>query len=71
MTQVSPMLVLLARAEARAILYAAGELGDSVVVAVTPLLDYAYESGVIDAIGEAEVHAIVNAAFGLEWLEVP
>jgi hypothetical protein len=59
------MLVLLARAEARAILYAAGEY-QCIEDAIAPLLDYAYDSGVLDNLGEEEVCAIVKTAFGLE-----
>ena len=63
MNEPSPLLVLQARAEARAILYAAGELGDDAEAAVAPLLQYALEAGIADAIGAERAFAIVQTAF--------
>jgi len=59
---VAPLLVLQARAEARAILYAAGEF-DGIEPAVVPLLQYAMDSGITDDIGAERAFAIVRAAF--------
>lgn len=61
--EVSPLLVLQARAEARAILCAAGELGEQLEPAVVPLLQYALASGIVDQIGAERAFAVVNAAF--------
>jgi hypothetical protein len=60
---VSPLLVLQARAEARAILYAAGELGEQLEPAVVPLLQYAVDSGITDEIGAERAFAVVKQAF--------
>jgi hypothetical protein len=59
---VSPLLVLQARAEARAILYAAGEF-DGLEPAILPLLQYALASGITDEIGAERAFAVVKAAF--------
>jgi hypothetical protein len=59
---VPPLLVLQARAEARAILYAAGEL-DPLEAVLEPLLQYAVDSGITDEIGVEHAIAIVKAAF--------
>jgi hypothetical protein len=72
---VSPLLVLQARAEARAILYAAGEFElnisrnnfggeiSSLERAVVPLLQYAMDSGITDEIGAERAFAIIKQAF--------
>ena len=72
---VSPLLVLQARAEARAILYAAGEFElnisrnnfggeiSSLERAVVPLLQYAMDSGVIDQVGADGAFGIIKQAF--------
>jgi hypothetical protein len=59
---VAPLLVLQARAEARAILYAAGEF-DGLEPAVVPLLQYAMDRGVTDDIGAERAYAIIKTAF--------
>jgi len=59
---VSPLLVLQARAEARAILCAAGEF-EQVEPAIVPLLQYAMDSGITDEIGAERAFAVVKAAF--------
>lgn len=58
---VSPLLVLQARAEARAILYAACEF--DIDEATAPLTRYALERGITDHIGADRAFAIVKAAF--------
>jgi len=64
MNSPSPLLVLQARAEARAILYAAGEFGEQLdEPAVVPLLQYAMASGITDEIGAERAFAIVKQAF--------
>lgn len=60
---VSPLLVLQARAEARAILFAAGEFGPSWDQAIQPLLQYALDSGVIDKVGAEGAFGIIKQAF--------
>ena len=55
--QVQPLLVLQARAEARAILYADGDYVD-VAEAIKPLMAYAFDSGIVDQIGAERAHAI-------------
>jgi hypothetical protein len=61
MNEVQPMLVLLARAEARALLYAACEF--DLEEAITPLTRYAFDSGIVDQIGAERAYAIVRQAF--------
>jgi hypothetical protein len=56
----SPLCVLIARAEARALLYAASEF--DLPEAVDPLQSYAEESGLVDEIGQ-DVQSILAAAF--------
>jgi hypothetical protein len=56
-----PLLVLLARAEARAILYAACEF--DLEEAVAPLTRYALDSGIVNEIGAERAYAIVKMAF--------
>jgi len=57
----SPLCVLIARAEARALLYAASEF--DLPEAVDPLQSYAEESGLVDEIEQDAVQAILAAAF--------
>ena len=64
----NPLLVLQARAEARALLFRTAEYQD-LGEAVTPLLAYAHESGLADEIGAPAVLAIIKAAFGDDWIE--
>ncbi len=61
MARVSPTLVLQARAEARAMLYAANEF--DLADAIEPLLRYAVESGVEEELGAAVAFGIIRAAF--------
>src|SRR5262245_7100866 len=68
MANVSPFLVLQARAEARAILWAAGEYAD-VDEALAPLRAYAVDSGVVEQIGADASWAIINSAFGLASID--
>lgn len=58
---VPPLIVLQARAEARAILYAHCEI--DLDHAVRPLLQYALDSGIVDQIGADRAFAIVKTAF--------
>ena len=57
----SPLCVLIARAEARALLYAAFEF--DLPEAVDSLQSYAVESGLVDEIGQDAVQTILAAAF--------
>jgi hypothetical protein len=57
----SPLLVLQARAEARAYLYAANQF--DLEEALAPLLSYAADSGIIDDIGDEATFAILRQAF--------
>jgi hypothetical protein len=57
----SPLCVLVARAEARALLYAASEF--DLPDAVDPLQAFAAESGLVDEIGQDAVQAILAAVF--------
>ena len=68
MTAVSPLLVLQARADARAVLLAAGELR-SLDEAMVPLFEYASEHGLPELIGAATVHAIITNAFKFLMLD--
>jgi hypothetical protein len=61
MDAVNPLLVLQARAEARALLYALGEFDFE--QAIDPLFVYAIESGLLDEFGMETVSNIVRAAF--------
>jgi hypothetical protein len=62
--RVLPILVLRARAEARAILFRAGEftLGD----ALDPLFAYAHKAGLVKTLGLEAIENIVYDAFGIE-----
>jgi hypothetical protein len=57
----NPLLILQARAEARAMLYAANDF--DLEQALAPLLRYALESGVVDEIGAERSFAIIKTAF--------
>jgi hypothetical protein len=59
---ISPILVLQARAEARALLFATCEYED-VEQALAPLLAYAIDAGVVDAIGAEASYDIIRKAF--------
>jgi hypothetical protein len=59
----TPLLVLQACAEARAILFDLGEFA-SLDEATTPLVDFAYKSGVVEQIGWGAVRQLIAAAFG-------
>ena len=58
---ISPLLIFQARAEARALLYRANEF--DLEQALAPLLRYALDSGIADAIGGEAAFAIIRAAF--------
>ena len=58
----NPLLVLKARAEARAYLFQCGGIEDS-GDAVAPLLIYADESGLLEEVGAEGVVAIIHKAF--------
>jgi hypothetical protein len=63
----NPLLVLQARAEARALLFRCGDcedLGD----ALTPLLVFAHEQHIDGQIGADGVWAIIQTAFGDDWV---
>jgi hypothetical protein len=59
---VDPLLVLRARAEARAQLWAACEF--DMPEAVDPLQAYAIASGLVDRLGQDEVQRVLAIAFG-------
>lgn len=59
--RIPPLLVLQARAEARALLYAACEF--ELEPAIQPLMQYAFDSGIIDQIGAEQSFAIIKQAF--------
>jgi hypothetical protein len=63
-TPKSPLLILQARAEARALLLSTCEYAD-LDEAVEPLLSYAVKSGLVDDIGADNVWALIAAAFRL------
>jgi hypothetical protein len=58
---VAPLLVLQARAEARALLYATCEF--NLEAAIQPLLQYALDRGVIDKVGADGAFGIIKQAF--------
>jgi hypothetical protein len=58
---VHPLVVFKARAEARALLVHAGELDAEATI--DALLDDAFNSGLLDQVGEGVLFAIVAAAF--------
>ena len=58
---VAPLLVLQARAEARALLYETCEF--DLEAAIQPLLQYAMDTGIADEIGVEHAIAIVRTAF--------
>ena len=59
----SPFRILQARAEARALLYAANEF--DLDEALAPLRAYAIESGIVDEIGAEEALNLIHRPFGL------
>jgi hypothetical protein len=61
-TQVPPFLVLQARAEARAILFAAGEY-ESIDAAIAPLMQYALTNDLAEQLGADVVFAIIIKPF--------
>jgi hypothetical protein len=58
---VAPLLVLQARAEARALLFAACEF--DLDAAIEPLLQYAMDSGIVDKVGADGAFGIIKQAF--------
>ena len=70
MTSANPLLVLQARADARALLFRGGEYRD-LEQAVIPLLAYAHIVGLDDKLGGDGVLAIIKIAFGEDWIERP
>jgi hypothetical protein len=61
MPGVSPILVLRARAEARALLYGCGEFDFG--EATEPLLQYAWTTGLVDMLGSEAVELIILDPF--------
>lgn len=68
MASLSPILVLQARAEARAVLLAAGEIA-SLDEAMNPLFDYAHQHGLVELVGADTVFAIINGPFKIFLFE--
>jgi hypothetical protein len=62
MSETPPVLILNARAEARAILYALGEF-ESLDAAVAPLRAYAEDAGLVEQFGGETIDQIIVAAF--------
>ena len=60
----SPLLVLQARAEARALLFRCVEFED-IGEAITPLLVYAHEN----ALNATVALDVIKTAFGKDWIE--
>jgi hypothetical protein len=58
---VTPLMVFQARAEARALLAYAGAYNAE--VAIDALLDDAFNSGLVDQVGESALYAIIAEAF--------
>lgn len=58
----NPIRVLQARADARALLFKTAEY-ENLGEALTPLLVYAHESGLVDALGAATTWALIRKAF--------
>lgn len=63
--RMNPVLVLRARAEARAILFYKWTEYEDLEEAIKPLRQSAITSGLVDSIGAAAVMAIIYAAFDL------
>jgi hypothetical protein len=61
MSTLSPISILIARAEARHMLYTAGEI--DLHAAVEPLIDYACAAGIDQELGLEAVLGIISAAF--------
>jgi hypothetical protein len=68
--QIDPLLVLQARAEARALLFRCCEY-DDLGAAIMPLLIYAHETELAEDIGDDGVMVVIKAAFGEQWVERP
>jgi len=62
------LLVLQARAEARALLFRCCEY-ENLGEAIGPLLGYAHQSGLAETMGADAVLDIVKAPFGSDWIE--
>lgn len=65
MSGVSPIHVLRARTEARAVLFWTGDewtLGE----ALDPLFDYAHDTGLVDTFGEEAIRDVIFSFFGIE-----
>jgi hypothetical protein len=58
---INPLLILQARAEARAVLYSGGEF--DLEQALVPLLNYAKRSRIVDELGAEATFAILRQAF--------
>jgi hypothetical protein len=63
-SKLNPLMVLQARAEARALLHAAGEF--TIEEATEPLYCYAIESGLVVELGIARVRDIIEVEFGVD-----
>ena len=59
---IPPLLILQARAEARAILYCHQHY-DTIEAALEPLFAYAVDAGIVDQLGEADTKAMIEAPF--------
>jgi hypothetical protein len=65
----SPLLVLQACAEARALLFRTAEY-ETLGEAIAPLLVYAHDHDLVDRVGAEGVLAIIRDAFGDDWVEL-
>lgn len=65
MTCTSPLMILHARAEARAILFRAGDY-PCLREATAPLIKYAHDSGIVAQIGIDAVRNIIAADFDIQ-----
>lgn len=58
----NPLTILQARSAARALLFSACEY-ENLGEALTPLLVYAHESGIVDVLGAEDTWAIIRTEF--------
>jgi hypothetical protein len=63
MIDASLLRILEERAQARALLFAAGEFGGNLERAIAPLWHWAQQLGLVEQVGETTIKAIIESPF--------